>query len=71
VKNFGPRWIRCLENGIVDPEGEFIPGETTIKQYYCKRFDGYVTVPGASLFKVAPDGCKLEARLTQSRLCVD
>ena len=56
---------------IVDPEGEFIPGETTIKQYYCKRFDGYVTVPGASLFKVAPDGCKLKARLTQSRLCVD
>jgi hypothetical protein len=41
---------------FVDPEGEFIPGETIIKLYYCKRLDGYVTVPGASLFKVAADG---------------
>ena len=31
---------------IVDPEGEFIPGETIIKLYYWKRIDGYVTVPG-------------------------
>ena len=45
---------------LIDPEGEFIPGETIIKLYYCKRLDGYVTIPGASLFKVAPDGCALE-----------
>jgi len=25
---------------IVDPEGEFIPGETIIKLYYGKRIDG-------------------------------
>ena len=25
---------------IVDPEGEFIPGETIIKLYYLKRIDG-------------------------------
>jgi hypothetical protein len=41
---------------IVDPEGEFIPGETIIKLYYWKRIDGYVTIPGDSLFKVAADG---------------
>jgi hypothetical protein len=40
---------------LVDPEGEFIPGETITKLYYCKRLDGYVTIPGASLFSVAPD----------------
>ena len=40
---------------VVDPEGEFIPGETIVKLYYCKRLDGYVTIPGASLFKVAAD----------------
>jgi hypothetical protein len=45
---------------IVDPEGEFIPGETIIKLYYWKRIDGYVTVPGDSLFKVAADGYTLE-----------
>jgi hypothetical protein len=45
---------------IIDPEAEFIPGETIIKLYYCKRLDGYVTVPGASVFKVSPDGCTLE-----------
>jgi hypothetical protein len=45
---------------FVGPEGEFIPGETIIKLYYCKRLDGYVTVPGASLFKVAADGNTLE-----------
>jgi hypothetical protein len=45
---------------IVDPEGEFIPGETIVKLYYCKQFDGYVTIPGASLFKVAADGYMLE-----------
>ena len=28
---------------IVDPEGEFISGETIVKLYYCKRLDGYVT----------------------------
>jgi len=46
---------------IIDPEGELIPGETIVKLYYCKRLDGYVTVLGASLFKVALDGCTLEA----------
>lgn len=40
---------------LVDPEAEFIPGETIIKLYYCKRLDGYVTIPGASLFRVAAD----------------
>jgi hypothetical protein len=40
--------------------GEFIPGETIIKLYYWKRIDGYVTIPGDSLFKVAPDGYTLE-----------
>jgi hypothetical protein len=45
---------------IVDPEGEFIPGETIIKPYYWKRIDGYATVPGDSLFKVAVDGYALE-----------
>ena len=41
---------------IVDPEGEFILGETIIKLYYWKRVDGYMTVPGDSVFKVAADG---------------
>ena len=49
------------KTAIVDPEGEFIPGETIIKLYYWKRVDGYVTVPGDSVFKVAADGCALEA----------
>jgi hypothetical protein len=40
---------------LVDPEGEFIPGETILKLYYCKRLDYYVSIPGASLFKVAAD----------------
>ena len=34
---------------LVDPEAEFIPGETIVKLFYCKRLDGYVTVPRASL----------------------
>ena len=46
---------------IVDPEGEFIPGETIIKLYYSKRIDGYVTIPGDSLFKVAVDAYTLES----------
>jgi hypothetical protein len=45
---------------IVDPEGEFILGETIIKLYYWKRIDGYVTVPGDSMFKVASDDYTLE-----------
>ena len=45
---------------IIDSEGELIPGETIVKLYYCKRLDGYVTVPGASLFKVATNGYTLE-----------
>ena len=43
------------------PEGEFIPGETIVKLYYCNRLDGYVTIPGASLFKVAADCFTLES----------
>jgi hypothetical protein len=39
----------------VDSEGEFIPGETIVKLYYRKRLDGYMTIPGASLFKAAAD----------------
>jgi hypothetical protein len=46
---------------IVDPEGELLPGETVIKLYYCKRLDGYVTIPGISLFRVAEDRYKVEA----------
>ncbi len=45
----------------VDPEGELIPGETIMKLYYCKQLGSYVTIPGASLFKVAADGDTLEA----------
>ena len=45
---------------IVDPEGEFVLGETIVKLYYCKRLDGYVTIPGASLFEVASDGYTLK-----------
>ena len=44
----------------VDPESEFIAKETMVKLYYCKRLDGYLTIPGASLFKVAADGYMLE-----------
>jgi hypothetical protein len=40
---------------LVDPGGELIPGERIIKLYYCKRLDSYVTIPGASLFRVAMD----------------
>jgi hypothetical protein len=43
------------------PRGEFVPGETIIKLYYSKLIDGYVTVPGDSMFKVASDGYTLEA----------
>jgi len=46
---------------LVDPEGELIPGETIVKLYYCKRLDSYVTIPGASLFRVAADSYTLEA----------
>jgi len=35
---------------LIDPEGEFVPGETIVKLYYWKRIDGYVTVRGDSLF---------------------
>ena len=45
---------------IVDPEGEFLLGETIIKLYYCKRLDGYVTIPGASIFKVSQCGDSLQ-----------
>ena len=31
----------------VDPEGEFIPGEVIVELFYCKRLDGYVTIPGS------------------------
>ena len=45
---------------VTDPEGEFIPGETIVKLYFCKLLDGYVTISGASPFKVAIDGSALE-----------
>jgi hypothetical protein len=45
---------------IVDPEADFIPGEIIVKLYYWKRIDGYVTIPGDSLFKVTEDGYTLE-----------
>jgi hypothetical protein len=45
---------------VLDPEGEFVPGEIIVKLYYCKRLDGYVTIPGTSLFKVASDGYTLK-----------
>ena len=45
---------------IIDPEGELIPGETIVKLYYCKRLDGYVTIPGASIFKVSLTGDSLQ-----------
>jgi hypothetical protein len=48
---------------IIDPEGELAAGETIIKLYYCKRLDDYVTVPGASLFRIAADGHTLESTL--------
>jgi hypothetical protein len=44
----------------VDPEGEFIPGETIVKLYYCKRLDGYVTIPAAAVLKVRLDGCAIQ-----------
>ena len=44
---------------IIDPEGELIPGETIVKLYYCNWLDGYVTIPGASLFRVSPAGWPL------------
>jgi hypothetical protein len=47
---------------FVDPGGEFIPGETIMKFYYCTRLDGYVTVPGAwgVTLQSAGDGYTLE-----------
>ena len=45
---------------VIEPEGEFLPGETIIKLYYLRQIDGYVTIPGHSLFKVAADGYMLE-----------
>jgi len=51
------RWRETFagQHRSVDPEGELIAGEMIVKLYYCKRLDGYVTIPGASLFKVAAD----------------
>ena len=46
---------------LIDPEGELIPGETIIKLYYCKQLDCYATIPGASILRVAANGCTLEA----------
>ena len=42
------------------PESEFLPSKTIVKLYYCNRIDEYVTVPGASLFKVAAERCALD-----------
>ena len=46
---------------IIDPEAELITGETIVKLYYCKRLDGYVTIPGASIFTVSLTGYSLQA----------
>src|SRR6476620_10770159 len=46
---------------VVEPEGEFIPGETIIKLCYWKGIDGYVRIPGDSLFKVVA--------VTRARTC--
>jgi hypothetical protein len=46
---------------LFDPESEFIPGETIVKLYCCKRLDGYVSIPGASVFQIGRDGYTLEA----------
>ena len=43
---------------IVDPEGEFIPGETIMKLYYSKRIDGYVTIPGIHFSKWLQTGTR-------------
>ena len=41
-------WDRCErrtgKREVVDRRGEFMPGETVVKLYNCKRPDGYVTV---------------------------
>jgi len=36
---------------VVEPEGEFIPGETIIKLCYWKGIDGYVRIPGIRFSK--------------------
>ena len=41
-------------------EGELLPGKTIVKLYYCNRIDEYMTVPGASFFKVAAERCTLD-----------
>lgn len=46
----------------VDPEGELLPGERVVKLCYCARLDGYVSIPGASLLRVAADGRLIEER---------
>ena len=42
----------------VDPEGEFIPGEVIVKLFYCKRLDGYVTIPGSERGGQREEGVK-------------
>jgi len=60
--NFGLLSARRLESGKSStPRANSSPGETIIKMYYWKLVDGYVTVPGDSVFKVAADGWTLEA----------
>jgi len=49
-----------VSGALTDPTGEFSPGETIVKLYYCKRLGRYVTIPGASLFKLAADCRTLE-----------
>jgi len=53
-------WLRSATerqaNVRSSTRSEFIAGETVVKFYYCKRLDGYVTIPGASVCKVAADG---------------
>jgi hypothetical protein len=35
---------------LTDPKSDFNPGETIVKLFYYEQFDGYVTIPGASVF---------------------
>src|SRR5439155_25196563 len=43
---------------IIEPEGELVPWKKIIKLYYCKRLDSHMTIPGASLFRVAANSIK-------------
>jgi hypothetical protein len=37
-------------------DAELMPGETVVQLFWCQRAGRYVTVPGASLYRVQADG---------------